>query len=73
MPYTPEELKESVRVLRERRQHIAELRNYKPQRGKAARTEQADIPLEDMFAGLIKPEDGGEANGVDRRDGRAEG
>lgn len=50
-----EEIKNSIELLRARRQHIGELRDYKPQRGKGKSTpKEPDKDVADTFSDLIQ-------------------
>lgn len=55
-----EEIKNSLELLRARRQHLGELRDYKPQRGKAKAAKEPDKDIGDTFSDLIKVDDSAE-------------
>lgn len=61
MAITEEELKESIRILRERRLAIPALRDYRPQTRskkpstKTAKLEASQVDVLDFFGGLIQP------------------
>ena len=53
---TIEELKESIRILRERRLSIPVLRDYRPQtRSKKEKKPPIDVDILDVFSGLFQP------------------
>lgn len=56
------QISEQIAVLRQRREHLAEIRDYRPQarKAKAAKTEVTpvdDKPIEETFASLFATED----------------
>jgi hypothetical protein len=51
-----DEIRNSIELLRARRQSLGELRDYKPQRsGKTKATKEAVRETEDVFGDLIQP------------------
>ena len=63
-----EELNASIQRLRERRSHIPELRDYRPQahgKGatKASKPTKADVPVLETFGDLFKRGEGGDSDG----------
>lgn len=51
-----EEIKNSIELLRARRQSVGELRDYKPQRGGKKTPAKPDVDVGETFAGLIQAE-----------------
>jgi len=53
-----EQVKQSIELLRARRQSMGELRDYKPQKGGKKSTPKApDVDVEETFGNLIQPAD----------------
>lgn len=57
-----EKIQEQIAILRQRREHLAEIRDYRPQarKAKAAKetvTPMDDKPIEETFAGLFTTEE----------------
>ena len=50
---TLDELKTCILALRERRDSIPALRDYRPQRGKSSPVPQKEVSLDDAFGGLF--------------------
>lgn len=54
---TDEELSNSINLLRDRRKHLGDLRDYKPQRSnkKPPKAKEPERDVADVFSDLIKP------------------
>lgn len=52
-----EEIKNSIELLRARRQSLGELRDYKPQRGKKSAPKEPDKDVGETFSDLIQVAD----------------
>ena len=54
---TDEELSNSIQLLRDRRKHLGDLRDYKPQRSgkKTPKASEPERDVADVFSDLIKP------------------
>lgn len=52
-----EEIQRSIELLRERRRHLGEIREYRPQRGgkKSATSSMPDRDVADIFSNMIQP------------------